>query len=319
MRYPIRAVHFQLTGRCNLACRFCGQNKGMLASHGGELPVEFWLRCAGETEVDSAITFWGGEPLLYPGFEELAAHLSGSSHSLEVVTNGTLIARHAKTLCRDFDRIYVSVDGPRELHDAVRGEGVFDRVRAALPLLDGRRGELIFLTTISDANVEYMAELPDQIAELKPDRMILQQLMYLSGREIEQYRDYSRTHFHCDYPELEAWRRDDDSDYIANWRKGVRAIAGKRFPFNVTAIGHCYPECASDSPCQAPESRLHIRHDGETGFCTDYFGFSLGNAQDASLRELIDGERADLWRRAIAANALPVCNHCAWRLQPFSR
>ena len=165
MRYPIRAVHFQLTGRCNLACRFCGQSKGMLACEGGELPVEFWVRCAGETEPGAAITFWGGEPLLYPGFEELAARLSGSGHPFDIVTNGTLIPRHAETLCRDFDRIFVSVDGPRELHDAVRGKGVFDRVKAALPLLDGRRGKLIFLTTVSDANVERMPTMQFRCAD----------------------------------------------------------------------------------------------------------------------------------------------------------
>jgi len=218
LRYPIRAVHFQLTGRCNLNCRFCGQSKGMLACEGGELPVEFWLRCANEIEPDAAITFWGGEPLLYPGFEELAARLSGSGHPFEIVTNGTLIARHAETLRRHFDRIFVSIDGPRELHDAVRGEGVFDRVKAALPLLDGRRGKLVFLTTVSDTNADRMAELPDELADLKPDRIVLQQLMYLSGKEIEAYRAYSRARFNCDYPELEAWRRDDDSDYLARWR-----------------------------------------------------------------------------------------------------
>jgi len=316
LRYPIRAVHFQLTGRCNLNCRFCGQSKGMLASEGGELPVEFWLRCANEAEPNAAITFWGGEPLLYPGFEELAARLSGSGHPFEIVTNGTLIARHAETLRHHFDRIFVSIDGPRELHDAVRGNGVFDRVKAALPLLDGRRGKLVFLTTVSDANADRMAELPDELADLKPDRIVLQQLMYLSGKEIEAYRSYSRTHFNCDYPELEAWRRDDDSDYLAHWHEGVRKLAAKHFPMEVVAVGHHYPDGASNAPCcHAPESRLHIRHDGEVGFCTDYFGFSLGSALKHPLSELINSKRADLWRQAVAANALPVCNHCAWRLQ----
>ena len=76
MRHPVKAVHFQLTGRCNLACSFCGQNKGMLGTGREELPVGFWLRCAEETEPDAPVTFWGGEPLLYPGFEELAERLA---------------------------------------------------------------------------------------------------------------------------------------------------------------------------------------------------------------------------------------------------
>ena len=161
-----------------------------------------------------------------------------------------------------------------------------------------------------------MAELPDELAELKPDRIVLQQLMYLSGNEIAAYRDYSRIHFNCDYPELEAWRRDDDADYLARWREGVRKLSGKRFPMEVVAVGHRYPDRIANSPCcRAPECRLHIRHDGEVGFCTDYFGFSLGSALNHPLPELISSKRADLWRQAVAANALPVCDHCAWRLQ----
>lgn len=283
------------------------------------MPVGFWRRCAAEIEPEAALTFWGGEPLLYPGFEELAGELAGSRHPLAIVTNGTLISRHAETLNRDFSRIFVSVDGPRELHDAVRGEGTFERVKANLALLAPRRGRLTLLTTISDANVDRMAELPDALAELKPDEIILQQLMYLTGREIEAYREYSRARFGCDYPELAAWRREDDTAYLARWREQCELVARKRYPMAVSVVGHRYPACAPDAPgCTAPEGRLHIRHDGEVGFCTDYFGFSIGNAQKSPLPELISGARADLWRQAVKENALPVCDHCAWRLQrPF--
>ena len=316
MRHPVKAVHFQLTGRCNLACSFCGQNKGMLGTGREELPVGFWLRCAEETEPDAPVTFWGGEPLLYAGFEELADRRSASRHPLEIVTNGTLAGRHAETLCRRFPRIFISVDGPRELHDAVRGKGVFDRVRASLEKLRERRGRLVFLTTVSDANVGRMAELPELLAPLGPDEIILQQLMYLTGAEIAAYRNYSRTHFGCDYPELEAWRRDDDAAYLARLKEQTALVRQRRHPVKVTVTGHRYPSLPADTPpCQAPGCRLHIRHDGEVGFCTDYFGFSIGNAQRHPLPELIEGERAGLWRKAIQDKALPVCDHCAWRLQ----
>lgn len=316
MLRPIKAVHFQLTGRCNLACRFCGQHKGMLASGCKELPVEFWLRCAEETEPNAPIMFWGGEPLLYPGFEELATRLSGSGHPLEIVTNGTLIIRHAETLCRSFRKIFLSVDGPQELHDAVRGKGVFERVLSGLNAIRNRRGRLIFLTTISDSNVGCMAELPELLAPFGPDEIILQQLMYLSGKEISSYRNYSRTHFGCDYPELEAWRRDDDAGYLACLKKQIPLVRQRRYPLKVSITGHRYPELPLDTPpCQAPDCRLHIRHDGEVGFCTDYFGFSIGNALETPLPILIDGERAELWRKAVQDKALPICDHCAWRLQ----
>ncbi len=288
----------------------------MLADGHGELPVEFWLRCAGQLEPGAAITLWGGEPLLYAGFDALAEALSGSGHPLEVVTNATLADRHAGTLGRWIDRIHVSLDGPEELHDAVRGRGVFARVRRNLELLRERRGKLIFLCTVSDANVGRMAELPELLAELGPDEVILQQLMYLTGREIERYRTYSAAHFNCDYPELAAWRRDDDAQYISEFRRQCAMVAARSYPFKVRISEHAYPDALTGTAlCLAPESRLHIRCDGEVGFCTDYFGFSIGNAKEKSLSELIDSPRAELWRLALREEALPVCSHCPWRRQ----
>ena len=44
----ITSIHFQLTGRCNLRCIFCGQQNGMFddRSRSRELPPEKWLEIA---------------------------------------------------------------------------------------------------------------------------------------------------------------------------------------------------------------------------------------------------------------------------------
>ena len=62
---------------------------------------------------------------------------------------------------------------------------------------------------------------------------------------------------------------------------------------------------------------MHIRHDGEVGFCTDYFGFSAGNVREQSLAAIFSGDRAERFRAAVRAHALPICRHCPWRDQPF--
>ena len=80
--------------------------------------------------------------------------------------------------------------------------------------------------------------------------------------------------------------------------------------------GHVYPRLNDEAPpCEAPFCRVHIRHDGAVGFCTDYFGFSAGNITERPLEEIFRGERAELFRAAVRENALPTCRHCPWRLQ----
>ncbi len=296
----------------------------MLAAEQCELPLPVWLRTAAELKQAAAasgrtakIALWGGEPLLYSGFDTLAEQLYHDGFELEIVTNGTLIDHHSDTLCECLDTIHVSLDGFGAAHDAVRGAGVFERVRRNLPLLKRRRGKLVFLCTISDANVDRMAQLPHQLAELGPDEIVLQQLMYLTGPEIAAYRDFSRRIFGCDYPELEAWRRDDDRDYLTMLREGVLQVAQEHYPVPVRFTPHLYPDHAGTPACSAPEHRVHIRHDGAIGFCTDYFGFTAGNICDGSLEMIFNSPGAVAFRNAVAEEQLPICRHCPWRLQKF--
>lgn len=318
------SAHFQLTRRCNLVCRFCGQRKGMLASSGSDdLCTADWLRCAVELKCaakDSGhrpeIMLWGGEPLLYPEFDLLTETLAGQGFSLGIVTNGTLLEQHADVICECLDRIFVSIDGGRADHDAMRGAGVYDRATAGLSAIRKRRGKLIFLCTVSDLNVDRMAELPDSLMELNPDEIVLQPLMYLSKQEIDDYRNFSKAVFQCDYPELTAWQREEDRDYRKRLAEGVKKLAGREFSVPVRFTPHGYSG-EQVCRCQLPLHHVHIRHDGAVGFCTDYFGFSAGNVREASLTEIFRGNRANLFRQAQAAGRLSICRHCPWCRQKF--
>lgn len=316
----LHSAHFQLTGRCNLACRFCGQHKGMLASSlKDELSPAEWLRCAHELQSAAAktgrrpeIVLWGGEPLLYPEFDSLAQTLHELGFSLGIVTNGTLLARHAGVVGECFDKVFVSVEGDRAAHDATRGDGVYDQTREGLAAIRDRRGKLVLLCTVSDLNVERLAELPDSLLALGPDEVRLQPLMHLSGAEIERYRRFSRERFHCDYPELAAWRRDDDAAYQERLAEGLKRLETRDFPIPVRFTPHCHPTLPAPTQCQMPLCHVHVRHDGAVGFCTDYFGFVAGNVREAPLAEIFNGERAALFRQAQAAGELPTCRHCPW-------
>ena len=48
-------------------------------------------------------------------------HFMNGGTGSGIVTNGTLLDRHAETVPDCLDKIYVSVDGPEQLHDSIRG------------------------------------------------------------------------------------------------------------------------------------------------------------------------------------------------------
>jgi len=79
-------------------------------------------------------------------------------------TNGTLLDDE---WCRFFKEngflIGISIDGPRELHDAYRvdkrGEGTFDRVMKGLRLLQKHGVEYNVLTTVNRINADHPLEV----------------------------------------------------------------------------------------------------------------------------------------------------------------
>ena len=280
-----------------------------------ELPPEEWLaladRLAGLPRLPE-LMLWGGEPLVFDGFDALASELAERGFRLSIVTNGTLIDRHAEVLRRCFDTIHISLDGGRGDHDRFRGQGVFDRVAANLPLLKGKRGKLVFLTTVADGNVGRMAELPLDLAPLGPDEIVLQELMYCSTQEAEAYRAWLRREFGADDPGILTWVREEDAGYLAELRRQCEQVRRTAYPFPVRVRLHSH--CSGiPAVCPAPWSRCHVKYHGELLYCTDFYGFSAGNVRDCSLEELLENERSRKFRREIAAGNNPLCRHCAWQ------
>jgi MoaA/NifB/PqqE/SkfB family radical SAM enzyme len=315
----IQAAHFQLTVRCNLSCSFCGQSRGMAGCASNEFSVDQWLDFASQlreiSPVVPTLTLWGGEPMLYGNFNELAVKLHDCGHQLNIVTNATQIEKSCDVLNNCFEKIFVSLDGLKEEHDAVRGSGVFDKVMENLKLLKDRKGKLVFLCTVSDVNVKKIPDLLPQMTELGSDEIVLQQLMYLTAGEIEDYRRFSQKSFKKDYPELANWQRDDDTQYRSQLNEMLGVIRDRKYNIPVVFTGHSYWFSPDAQPCRKSAERIHIRHDGEVGFCTDYFGFSAGNVKNNTIKEILSGEKAQAFYDAVKQDKLSVCRHCPWRLQ----
>ena len=138
MDRKIKQVHFQITRNCNLRCPFCGQwgKKGFFAdSSGVPMAVEEWKRIISELITyrerhgeNITVTVWGGEPLVSPYFDEVITLLKANAFETEIITNGVLINQHFEKIKNCVDVLYVSLDGTKEIHDSIRGEGVFERV-----------------------------------------------------------------------------------------------------------------------------------------------------------------------------------------------
>jgi Fe-coproporphyrin III synthase len=124
-RKPI-AAGVPLTEYCNLTCCHCVVKNSKI----GHYSFEQVLKWIDEMYVAGARLLYlqGGEILTwtdgrYQPNDVIAAARQRGFFRVSAVTNGTL------PINLDADAIWVSVDGPPEIHDAIRGAGAFARLK----------------------------------------------------------------------------------------------------------------------------------------------------------------------------------------------
>ncbi len=142
---------------CNLACRYCNSRRRRVEAAEGRAPNVMPLetaqrsirfiteRMAGKVPVVYINFTLGGEPLLslerYRNLKNYCTQLSkdlGLSIILNMNTNGTALHEECIRYCEENEvTMAVSIDGPKEIHDAMRpfssGRGSYDAIVKNLP------------------------------------------------------------------------------------------------------------------------------------------------------------------------------------------
>lgn len=308
-------VHFQISHGCNLRCWFCGQwgKQGFFREDSGKaLTKEDWLEIARElTRLDELpdIILWGGEPLVCPYFDELTRELYAMGFSLGMVTNGTLLHRHLDVCRSCFRQIYVSVDGPEDIHDSIRGAGVFQKVRKNLELLRGGNAKISINTVLTPQLMDRLEETLDAFGQLNADAVLLQEMIALSAEEIADYSAWLQREFSQQAREIAGWEGTVHPDPLRA-EKIAGVIAGRKDPFRVEYKPHG-SQCGK--ACTSPLYHAHVTWKGNVTFCTDFYDFSAGNVHGGSLMEIFNNPVSARFREEIQKGSCASCNHCSWR------
>jgi radical SAM protein with 4Fe4S-binding SPASM domain len=134
---PLDQLAVELTVYCNLQCKMCSVWE--IREHG--VPLDLAKRLLDDAYALGARTFvpCGAESFMRKDFLDIVEHAHALGYtSQEVVTNGTMLtdAHFERLAATPSVQLHVSIDGPREVQDDLRGAGVYDKcvanVRKAL-------------------------------------------------------------------------------------------------------------------------------------------------------------------------------------------
>ncbi|MBS0579617.1 MAG: radical SAM protein [Proteobacteria bacterium] len=101
----------------------------------------------------------GGEPLLNPEWQQIAAALRDARLKLWLLTSGLSLAKHAREVARLFDRVTVSLDGTdAATYQAIRGLDAFDKVCEGIRAAAAAGAPVTLRVTLQRANFRQLPE-----------------------------------------------------------------------------------------------------------------------------------------------------------------
>jgi len=160
-RYPFY-LDVRLTTDCNNRCSYCCIPRGKHEFIDTETFKQVLDILADHVFM---IVLSGGEPLMHPGIDEIIRHIHdrGPIYSI-LVTNGRLVPEKIESL-KMLKRVLVSLDGTKEHHDDLRGEGSWEAAVKAIRLLRSNGIRVTTNTVITSKNadqVDYVLELAER-------------------------------------------------------------------------------------------------------------------------------------------------------------
>jgi len=165
-QYPVAMVN--ITNRCTLRCKHCFiYRDGNPNDDSAEMETLVMLKKLAKLQKRHGINhmLWmGGEPLLRPDVLSEGIKLFSSN---TITTNGTLKPIDLP------DCIYViSVDGPPELNDAVRGKGTFKKVMSTLAKIpDEFSSTIMCQCVVTRQNEDALEELVELLRPTRAEGM----------------------------------------------------------------------------------------------------------------------------------------------------
>lgn len=144
-------ITFSLTNRCNFRCVYCD----IPGQHREEMSLDEW-RAAIDAFRDGGMgraSLIGGEPLLHRDVGAIIDHLKSRGVHTAMNTNGWLVPDRIEDVAK-LDMVCLTLDGPRDLHDAQRKKGSYDKVIRALEVLRERRVPAVTMTVLTPGGAD---------------------------------------------------------------------------------------------------------------------------------------------------------------------
>jgi Fe-coproporphyrin III synthase len=267
------------------------------------------------------VVLTGGEPLLHSDLASLCNFFRQENIRLTLLTTGLLLFKRAHDVSTLFDEVIVSMDGPREIHDAIRRvPGAFDLIAKGVAAIHRQRPDkrIACRTTIQKANHRHLRATVtaakaigfDSISFLAADltsQAFNRPLVWPGDRQDEIALTVAEV----------AALRDEIAQLLLEHAEDIRRKFIAETPEKLRRIIDRFRahlgQVAPESPtCNAPWVSSVVEVDGSVRPC--FFHRSIGNINSSTLEAVINGEAARVFRQSLSVSENPTCRRCVCSL-----
>ena len=240
---------------------------------------------------------------------------------ITLLSTGLLLGRHAENLTRFCDEVIVSLDGSREVHDAIRRiPRAYNRLEEGVLALRAhdRRLPISARCVIQLRNYFDLPNVIDAAHAIGLDRIsfLAADVSTTAFNRRTPWRDKRRAEVALGPAELAEFDRvleevfvryaeDFASGFIAESPEQLRQL--HRYCSAIAGNGS-FPETI----CNAPWVSTVVEADGTVRPC--FFHPPLGNIQNRSLDAILNSEAAIAFRRQLDVRTDPICRKCVCTL-----
>jgi MoaA/NifB/PqqE/SkfB family radical SAM enzyme len=263
--------------------------------------------------------FSGGEPLMHSDLFRLCAILRSRKIRVTVLSTGLLLERHAAAIAANVDDVIVSLDGPREVHNRIRGvPGAFEKLAVGVQSIRALRPDFPIAARCTIQRLNH-AELRAVIAAAR--ELTLDGISFLaadltstafnrpSGWTLDRQMSVGleREEVLALESEIEAIVIENEcGNFVAESPEKLRRIA-RHFRAH---LGHVDPVAPA---CNAPWVSVVVETDGTVRPC--FFQRPIGKIDAAtSLMDVVNGSEAIRFRTGLNVESDPICRRCVCSL-----
>jgi len=340
-------IVFQLVEKCNLRCKMCyqwGDTGSYLDFEKENLKILSYDVIKDIVEscepVKPYIGLYGGEPFMHPAIFDIIRLLKEKGIKMYVDTNGTLNEKYAEQIIdAGVDLLWVSLDGPPEINDRQRGNGVYKRVIRGIDKLhemkvakgreNPRLGISLTVTPINYRNINQL--FFDNIDLSKIGNISIELQNFSTAQEHQEYAAILNEEFHLNTtaPIAKGLVQDPlifsdmDTAFLTAQLAELKAECQRRSinfnsslktlePSNFKSYfeGNWNEMDDKKHHCSFPLTYAEITAKGDVVVCHTFYDHILGNVYNTSFMDIWHGEKLRELRKYLRKQLLPICTAC---------